>query len=258
MSAAAHSGGPSAPDSTQAACRAAPSATYSPGVGSSTGRPRMAGAIRATASERAAPPTRNARCTGTPAATSASSASASPHEQPLDGGPGQVRRGGAGQRQPVQGAGGVRPVGRALTLQVGHQHQAVGARRRGQREPGQLRVVDAEDARRRVEHPGRVQRAHQGQVLAGGRGEPGDDAGRVGGRDVADRGDHARGAQRDRPRRPGRRPGRARRPRCPRRPARGPARPGCARRARRVRAPAAAARRSGRRRVRAGRAGTRR
>src|SRR3954468_9921405 len=59
MAALAPAGGVSPPASTQAACRAAPSATYSLGGGTSTGTPRTAGAIRRTAPERGPPPTRN-------------------------------------------------------------------------------------------------------------------------------------------------------------------------------------------------------
>src|SRR5215207_8914497 len=42
-------------------------------------------------------------------------------QQPLDGRPGQARRGGVGQPEAVQGAGGLRAVGGALALQVGDQ-----------------------------------------------------------------------------------------------------------------------------------------
>src|SRR4051794_1683968 len=47
----------SAPVSAHAAWRAAPRATYSPGGGSSTGRPRTAGARARTAADQVAPPT---------------------------------------------------------------------------------------------------------------------------------------------------------------------------------------------------------
>ena len=56
-----HAGGESCCDSVHAACRAAPNATYSAGVGTCTGAPQIAGAMRRTASERAPPPTRMMR-----------------------------------------------------------------------------------------------------------------------------------------------------------------------------------------------------
>ena len=70
------------PDSTQAAWRAAPSATYSPGGGTSTGRPKMPGASCCTAGDRAAPPISSTRSTATPCATTASMPSASPQSRP--------------------------------------------------------------------------------------------------------------------------------------------------------------------------------
>src|SRR5690606_31532206 len=75
-------GGSSPPSTTQAACRAAPSATYSPGGGTSTGQPKTCGAIRRTASDAAPPPTRITRCAVAPWASIASSPSASAHSIP--------------------------------------------------------------------------------------------------------------------------------------------------------------------------------
>ena len=74
-------GGDAAPDSAQAACRAAPSATYSAGGGTVTGTPKMAGAIRRTASDRAAPPMRMTRCAVIPQSARLPMASASEHSK---------------------------------------------------------------------------------------------------------------------------------------------------------------------------------
>src|SRR6266536_3887324 len=52
---------PDSADRAQAACRAAPSATYSAGEGTVTGMPKICGAILRTASDRAAPPMRITR-----------------------------------------------------------------------------------------------------------------------------------------------------------------------------------------------------
>ena len=65
------------PASAQAACRAAPSATYSSGAGTSTGAPKMVGAIRRAASDRAPPPISSTRCRDAPCAAIRSAASAS-------------------------------------------------------------------------------------------------------------------------------------------------------------------------------------
>jgi hypothetical protein len=78
----AHGGGSAFPLTAHAACRAAPSATYCPGGGTSTGRPSTVGAIRRTAPDRAPPPMRNTRATWAPAATRASMPSAIPHSNP--------------------------------------------------------------------------------------------------------------------------------------------------------------------------------
>ena len=58
---AGQAGGSAAPDSAQAACRAAPSATYSAASGTATGSPKIAGAICRTAADFAAPPVSTTR-----------------------------------------------------------------------------------------------------------------------------------------------------------------------------------------------------
>ncbi len=68
--------------STHFAWNAAPSATYSPGGGTRTGRPKIAGAIRRRASDRLPPPIRRTRSISTPCDSTASSASARPHNRP--------------------------------------------------------------------------------------------------------------------------------------------------------------------------------
>ena len=120
----------------------------------------------------------------------------------------------AGQR-----AGRVRPVRRPLAVEVGDEHEAARSRRRLERQRVEPGVVDAEQARHRVGHLGGVHGADQRQVAAGGVGEAGDRAGRVGRRFV---GDGEGGAARPRLRRgrPDEGRGRARRPCC--RPSRRP------------------------------------
>ena len=68
--------------SAHAACRAAPRATYSAGAGTRIGAPKRSGAIRCTASERAAPPISSTRRVSSPWATSASTPSARPQSIP--------------------------------------------------------------------------------------------------------------------------------------------------------------------------------
>ena len=68
--------------STHAACRAAPSATYSPGDGTDTGTPKIPLATAWTAVDRAAPPISSTRWTGTSLSRSASRPSARPHSMP--------------------------------------------------------------------------------------------------------------------------------------------------------------------------------
>ena len=91
----------------------------------------------------------------------------------------------------------VRLVGGALPLQVGHDDEPVRSGRGGQREPGQLRVVHAQQRCRGVEDPCRVERAHQRQVLSRGRREPGHRARGVCGGGRAHRAHHPGGADRD-------------------------------------------------------------
>ena len=73
------SGGSAAPDSAQAACRAAPRATYSAGSGTVTGTPKTAGAMDRTAGERAAPPMSTTRSGMMPQAARLPIPSASEH-----------------------------------------------------------------------------------------------------------------------------------------------------------------------------------
>ena len=131
-----------APASTQAACRAAPSATYSPGRGH---HDRHAEHRRG---DRAAPPrTGRRRRPGAPGRTGDAlrraarrAPSASPHSSPSTAARARCARGRGGQRQAVQRAGGVGPVRGALALEVGHQHQPV--------RPGRARTAPARRARR--------------------------------------------------------------------------------------------------------------
>src|ERR1700678_430174 len=69
-------GGSAVPLAAQAACRAAPSATYSAGSGTVTGTPKIDGAIARTADDRAAPPMRITRCAVIPQSARLSMASA--------------------------------------------------------------------------------------------------------------------------------------------------------------------------------------
>ena len=107
----------------------------------------------------------------------------------------------------VQRGGGVRAVGRALALEVRHQHQR---RRRPAERPGRGRRGPRGRRRaaagRGVEHPRGVERADQRQVAAGRVGEPGDDAGRVGRGDRRRRRTRRRRCRSRRRRRPVRRP----------------------------------------------------
>ena len=118
-------------------------------------------------------------------------------QQPLDGRPGQAGRGGVGQPEPVQGPGGVRVVGGALTLQVGDQGEPAGPRRGAQGQLRQPPVVDAEQGRGGVQHPGGVEGADQRQEPAGGIREAGHDAAGIRGSGVVDGEDGAAGADRD-------------------------------------------------------------
>jgi hypothetical protein len=102
----------------------------------------------------------------------------------LDGRPRDVRRCGGGQRQPVQRAGGERPDGGALALQVGHQHQPVGSRRCRQRQLREPFVPDSQQSRGRVHHARGVERDDERQEPPGAVGEAGDDALGISSRDL--------------------------------------------------------------------------
>ncbi len=126
-----HCGGSGSPLSAQAACRAAPSATYSPGGGTSTGHAedrRRDPADRlgpGAAADQDHPVDRGAL--GRRARRGRRRGrTACPRRRPGPGGPGST----LAQAQAVHRAGGVRPVRGPLALQVGHQDQPVGAGRR--------------------------------------------------------------------------------------------------------------------------------
>jgi len=113
-----HPGGSAPPSRIHAACRAAPSATYSPGSGTTTRPlPRTAGATRRTASDFATAdqddpfdgdslPRQRVDTVGQAA------------QQALDRGAGQVGGIGGLERQPVDGACGVGTVRRPLASSV--------------------------------------------------------------------------------------------------------------------------------------------
>ena len=166
------------------------------GVGRSTGSASTAGAIRATASDRAAPPTRMARSTGTFAASRASTASASPHSSPSTA----ARAMCAGVEVPSvrpcsapvdSGLFGVRSPSRYGTST--RPPAPAGASRASLARPAWSTPSTRAAG---VEHPRRVERAHQREVLPARGGEPGDDAGGVGRRRGAHRGHHAGRAER--------------------------------------------------------------
>ena len=81
-----------------------------------------------TAADRAPPPIRNTRRTGTPACLQRVDGVGEPAQQALHRGAGQVLAVRRAQRQAVQRAGRVGPVRRPLALEVGHEHQAARAR----------------------------------------------------------------------------------------------------------------------------------
>ena len=158
--------GDSPPARAQAAWRAAPTATYSPGLGTATGTPNRSGAISCTAPEAAAPPMSSTRSHRAPHGAHGIHCGGEVEQHALDHGPGEVlgRRVRAGQ--PVQRAGGRRQVGGALAVEVGHQGQAAGPRLAGQRKAVQAGVVGAEHGGAGGEHPRCVERADQRQEPA--------------------------------------------------------------------------------------------
>src|SRR5450759_4640016 len=97
-------------------------------------------------------------------------------EQPFDEGPREVRAGGGLEPNPVQSTSRVGQVRGAFALEVRDEHEPARPGRSGQREGRQLVVVDAEECRGRVEHPGCVEGACQGQEVPGRVGEAADKA----------------------------------------------------------------------------------
>ena len=85
-----------------------------------------------------------------------------------------------------QEPGGARAVGGAFTVEVRHEHEPVGARRRRQRQLVEPARFDAQEAGDGVGDLGGVERADERQEPAGGVGEAGDGAARIGRGDVDD------------------------------------------------------------------------
>ena len=134
----------------------------------------------------APPPTGRRRRSGgpgrprRPGARSASSPSARPQSMPSTAARARCAGVGGGQ---ASGRAARRwrrgRFGRALALQVGHQHQPVRARRARDSASSASSSWSTPSSRGGgVEHPGGVERADQRQEAAGGVGEPGDRAGR--------------------------------------------------------------------------------
>ena len=192
-----HAGGSSPPASTQAAWRAAPRATYSPGGGTVTGSPRTDGRDPAYGLRPRSSPDQDQPVDRRTLPLDRGHAVGQAAEHPLDRRPGQVRRGRRAQPQAVHGAGGVRAVGGALALEVGHQDQPVRAGGCGQGEAGQLVVVDTQDPRGGIEDPGGVEGRDQRQEPAGRVGKAGHGAGRVLHRPLGDRARDPRRTDRD-------------------------------------------------------------
>ena len=94
-------------------------------------------------------------------------------------------------------AGRVGKVRHALTVEVRHEHDTIGAGRGLERQVVEPVVVDAEQAGDRIGHFGRVERAHEREEATGRVGEPGDRAGRIPSRCVAHREHGARRSDRD-------------------------------------------------------------
>ena len=155
-------GGSGAPLSTHAACRAAPSATYSPGGGTTTGRPRTAGAIRRSRVRAGAAADQQHPLRPGALRDQGVEAVGQPAQQPLDRGAGQVS---PGSRSPAaaRAAPRWRPAGSASARPRGTARGRARPRPRGR--PGRAATSsawsDAEHPRGGVEHPGGVERAHQ-------------------------------------------------------------------------------------------------
>ena len=247
----------SSPEATAAACTHAPAATCSSSRGTSTARPLRSASTCRKARERAPPPMSSRRPSAGAKAVERVEPVEQPADDPLDAGPGELLAADVAA-DPRQHAGRRRSVGRPLAVEVREQREAAGPRPGGEREVVERAVVDAEQPAHGLRDLRRVERAHEREVAAGGIGEPGDDARRIGDRLVADRehgarrpdrhGDVARCAARRRAPPPCCRRCRERRPRRATR-----------RRRRRARAPPAPPPTSPgrRRRRRAGRGGTR-
>ena len=131
-----------------AACRAAPSATYSPGAGTSTGSPSTSGAMTRTASDCAPPPISSARSSGTPRSRSASSPAPRPESMPSTAARARFSRVVEARVMPGERCRRIGQVRRALALEVGHEREPAGAGLGGEGEPAELGVVDAEQAAR--------------------------------------------------------------------------------------------------------------
>ena len=142
--------------------------------------PRMAGAIRRTASDRAPPPISSTRRTSTPDARNASSPSASPHSIPSTAararfaGGGSSRRSCRAGRRWRPGRLGVRSparYGRSVSPPAPGLRESASSPSRSRSTPSMAAVA--------VSTRGRVERADQRQVAPGRVGEAGHDPGRV-------------------------------------------------------------------------------
>ena len=120
-------------------------ATCCAASGTTTGRPKIPGAIRRTASERLAPPMRITRSDAHALGEQGVEADGQAAQHALDRGTGEVPRGRGPESQAVHGAGGERPVRRPLPLEVRDDDEAVGACRRVEGERRELALVDAEE-----------------------------------------------------------------------------------------------------------------
>jgi hypothetical protein len=92
---------------------------------------------------------------------------------------------------------GVWAVGRSLAFEVGLQHEPASTGLRLERELAELVVRDAEQSSGRVENAGRIEGRDEGKVDAARVSEPGDRAGLVAGRGLADGEDRAARADGD-------------------------------------------------------------
>ena len=132
----------------RAAWRAAPSATYSPGAGTSTGTPSTSGAMTRTASDCAPPPISSARSSGTPRARSASRPAPSPPSMPSTAARARFSRVVEARVMPVSDAVASGRFGVRSPSKYGTSDEAVRTGLGGEREPAELGVVDTEQAAR--------------------------------------------------------------------------------------------------------------